>query len=225
MILFVVQSFASKFGGLIADLFNYTMIDKDDIFMHISVHHVVQMIIALLIIFIIAKTKKIKFHLKPKVDKTGILYTSIFTIVILLYVFISYIIGYNLNTIAPYEYELNKTNVLSSLGFQLFLSGTSEEILFRALPITIFGAFECKDDHRLAITLAAMLFSIAHIKWTVLPFAVSFSWVQLIYAFVLGVIYGVTYIKAKSIIYPMIMHGLSNFLMVGVGYMFAIVLE
>lgn len=177
MILFVVQSFASKFGGLIADLFNYTMIDQDDIFMHISVHHAVQMIIALLIIFIIAKTKKIKFHLKPKVDKTGILYTTIFTIVILLYVFISYIIGY------------------------------------------------CKDDHRLAITLAAMLFSIAHIKWTVLPFAVSFSWVQLIYAFVLGVIYGVTYIKSKSIIYPMIMHGLSNFLMVGVGYMFAIVME
>ena len=57
MILFVVQSFASKFGELIADLFNYTMIDKDGIFMHVSVHHVVQMIIALLIIFIIGKTK------------------------------------------------------------------------------------------------------------------------------------------------------------------------
>lgn len=72
MILFVVQSFASKFGELIANLFNYTMIDKDGIFMHVSVHHVVQMIIALLIIFIIGKTKKLKFHLKPRVDKIGI---------------------------------------------------------------------------------------------------------------------------------------------------------
>ena len=227
MILFVVQSFASKFGELIADLFNYTMIDKDGIFMHVSVHHVVQMIIALLIIFIIGKTKKLKFHLKPKVDKMGILYTSIFTIVILIYVFISYIIGYKLNTIAPYEYELNMTNMLGSLGFQLLLSGTSEEILFRALPITVFGAFESreeKNDYKLAIIIASMLFSIAHIKWTILPFAVSFSWFQLIYAFVLGLIYGVTYIKSKSIIYPMLMHGLSNFLMVGVGYMFAIMM-
>ena len=227
MILFVVQSFASKFGELITDLFNYTMIDKDGIFMRVSVHHIVQMIIALLIIFIIKKTKKLNFHLKPKVDKIGILYTSIFTIVILIYVFISYIIGYKLNTIVPYEYEINMTNILGSLGFQLLLSGTSEEILFRALPITVFGAFGCreeKNDYRLAIIIASMLFSIAHIKWTILPFAVSFSWFQLIYAFVLGLTYGVTYIKSKSIIYPMFMHGLSNFLMVGVGYMFAVMM-
>lgn len=224
MILFIVQSFASKFGELIADLFNYTMIDKDDIFMRVSVHHVVQMIIALLLIFIIGKTKKLNFHLKPKFDKMGILYTSIFSIVILIYVFISYIIGYKLNTIAPYEYELNMTNILGSLGFQLLLSGTSEEILFRALPITVFGAFSCRkreNDYRFAIVMPSMLFSIAHIKWTMLPFAVSFSWFQLIYAFVLGLAYGVTYIKSKSIIYPMLMHGLSNFFMVGIGYMFA----
>ena len=81
-----------------------------------------------------------------------------------------------------------------------------------------------KNDYRLAIIIASMLFSIAHIKWTILPFAVSLSWFQLIYAFLLGLIYGVTYIKSKSIIYPMLMHGLSNFLMVGVGYMFAIMM-
>ena len=227
MILFVVQNFASKFGELIADLFNYTMIDKDGIFMCVSVHHIVQMIIALLIIFIIGKTKKLNFHLKPNINKIGILYTSIFTIVIFIYVFISYIIGYKLNTIAPYEYELNMTNILGSLGFQLLLSGTSEEILFRALPITVFGTFGCseeKNDYRLAIIIASMIFSIAHIKWTILPFAVSFSWFQLIYAFVLGLIYGVTYIKSKSIIYPMLMHGLSNFLMVGIGYIFAVMM-
>ena len=227
VILFVVQSFASKFGDLVASLFNYTIIDKDDVFMGVSVHHIVQMIVALLIIFIIGKTKKLNFHLKIKAHKVGILYTSIFTIVILIYVFISYIIGYKLNTIIPYEYKLNMTNVLGSLGFQLFLSGTSEEILFRALPITVFVAFLCrkeKNDYGLAIIIASILFSIAHIKWTILPFAVSFSWFQLIYAFVLGLVYGVTYIKSKSIIYPMLMHGLSNFFMVAVGYIFAVIM-
>lgn len=225
MILFVVQTFASKFGGVIADLFDYRMIDKDGIFMRVSVHHIVQMIIALLIINIIGKTKKLNFRLKPKVNKKGVVYTGIFTVVIFIYVFISYIIGYKYNTIVPYEYELNMTNILGSLGFQLILSGTSEEILFRALPITVIGVFLCEEeekDDRLAIIITSMLFSVAHIKWTIFTLTVSFSWFQLIYAFVLGLIYGVTYIKSKSIIYPMLMHGLSNFLMVGVGYLFAV---
>ena len=102
---------------------------------------------------------------EPKVSRKGIAYTSIFAIIILIYVLVSYIIGYRLNTIQPYEYNLNLKNVIGTLGFQLFLSGTSEEILFRA------------------------------------------------------------FIKSKSIIYPVIMHGLSNFFMVGIGYIFAIVLN
>lgn len=227
MVLFVVQSLVSKFGGLIADLFHYTLIDKDGIFMRVSVHHVVQMMISLLVIFIIGKIKKLNFHLKPRVDKTGILYTGIFTITIIIYILISYIIGYKLNAIAPYEYELNMTNIIGSLGFQLLMSGTSEEILFRALPITVIVAFgfqENKNNDQLAIIIAAILFSIAHIKWTLFPFEVFFSWFQLIYAFILGLAYGVTYVESKSILYPMLMHGLSNFLMVGAGYLFAIMM-
>ena len=38
--LFIVQTFASKLGGFIADLFQYAVIDKDDTFMSISVHHI-----------------------------------------------------------------------------------------------------------------------------------------------------------------------------------------
>lgn len=225
IILFLIQTFASKIGGLVADCFDYTMIDKNDVFMHISVHHIVQMIIALITIVIIGKIKKINFNLKPKVDKVGIHYTSVFTIVILIYIVITYIIGYKLNTIEPYGYKLDTKNVIGSLGFQLLLSGTSEEILFRALPITVFYAFLCnkeKKNFKFPIIISAILFSIAHIKWSISPFVVSFSCFQLIYAFVLGLIYGVTYIKSKSIIYPMLMHSFSNFLMVGIGYIFEI---
>ena len=62
------------------------------------------------------------------------------------------------------------------------------------------------------IVITSVLFSVAHIQWTLFPITLSFSWFQLIYAFVLGVAYGLTYVKSESIIYPMIMHGLSNFL-------------
>lgn len=221
--LFVFQSFASKLGGFVADLFQYEVIDKDGTFMSVSVHHIVQMIVALVLIFVISKKSNLDFGLIPRLNKSGILYTAIFAIIILIYVIISYVVGYSLDTIAPYEYELNISNVLGTLGFQLFLSGTSEEILFRALPITVLGGVICKDNKKsyiFIIVIASVLFSVAHIRWTLFPVSISFSWFQLIYAFILGIAYGLTYVKSESIIYPMIMHGLSNFFMVGMGYIF-----
>ncbi len=221
--LFAFQSFASKLGGFVADLFQYEVIDKDGTFMSVSVHHIVQMIVALVLIFIVSKKSNLDFGLIPRLNKSGILYTAIFAIIILIYVLISYVVGYSLDTIAPYEYELNISNVLGTLGFQLFLSGTSEEILFRALPITVLGGVICKDNKKsyiFIIVIASVLFSVAHIRWTLFPVSISFSWFQLIYAFILGIAYGLTYVKSESIIYPMIMHGLSNFFMVGMGYIF-----
>ena len=226
--LFVVQTFASKLGSFIAGLFQYTAIDKDCTFMSITVHHIVQMIVALVLIFVTGKKSDLKFWLMPKVDKSGILYTTIFAVVIFIYVLISYIIGYSLNSIVMYDYELNVSNVLGTLGFQLFLSGTSEEILFRALPITILSGVICKDNKKgyaFIVAIASVLFSVAHINWTIFPFVLSFDWFQLGYAFVLGIVYGITYIKSKSVIYPIIMHGLSNFFMVGIGYIFMAVMS
>jgi hypothetical protein len=78
--LFVVQTFASKLGSFIAGLFQYAVIDKDGTFMSITVHHIVQMIVALVLIFVIGKKSDLKFRLMPKVDKSGILYTTIFAV-------------------------------------------------------------------------------------------------------------------------------------------------
>lgn len=226
--LFIVQTFASKLGGFIADLFQYAVIDKDGAFMSISVHHIVQMIATLVLIFVISKKSGLEFWLMPRLNKSGMLYTTIFSIVILIYALISYVIGYSLNTIVSYAYELNISNVLGTLAFQLFLSGASEEILFRALPITVLGGVICKDDKKgyaFIIVIASVLFSVAHIQWTLFPISLSFSWFQLIYAFILGIAYGLTYVKSESVIYPMIMHGLSNFFMVGMGYIFMAVMS
>ena len=53
LFLFFIQTFASKLGGFIAGLFDYTAIDKDGTFMYITIHHIVQMLVALLVIFVI----------------------------------------------------------------------------------------------------------------------------------------------------------------------------
>ena len=228
LFLFFVQTFASKSGDFIANLFDYTSIDKDGTFMYITIHHIVQMLVALLVIFVIKKKKNLDFCLKPEMNKTGILHTIIFAVVILIYVLVSYSVGYKTGLISPYEYQLDLANVLGTLGFQLLLSGTSEEILFRALPITFLislNTAENKKNYLFEILIASLLFSVAHISWTIFPFTLSFSWFQLIYAFILGIAYGITYIKSKSVIYPMIMHGISNFFMVGIGYIFMLIME
>ena len=41
------------------------------------------------------------------------------------------------NMLPVYDFPLNKNNILGTLGFQLLLSGPAEEILYRALPITM----------------------------------------------------------------------------------------
>ncbi len=218
--LFVIQTLAAKTGSLVAGLFDYAYFDPDDLFLSLCVHHIVQAIVALIFIFILLRIKKLSFNLKPKLSKIGIKYTIIFLVVILVYVIISYIVGYKLRTIAPYDYELNIRNCFGYLGFELLLSGPSEEILFRALPITVLCLFDTKSEHKWkTIIIASVLFGIAHIGWSLNPFTLSVSWFQVAYAFILGIAYGIAYIKSKSIIYPMIMHSMSNVIMVGIGYL------
>ncbi len=224
-LIFAFQLFASDFGGFVAGMFDYSPIDKDNTFAWISIHHIIQMIIALLLIRYFHKKHGVNFHLQPKLNRLGVKYVIIFSVVIFCYVIISYVVGYMLNIIAPYEFQLNSRNVLGTLGFQLLLSGPSEEILFRALPITIIGKYvaDRKNKNAILIFIAAILFSLAHINWSMNPFILSFSWYQLAYAFVLGIAYGIAYIKTKSIFPAMIMHSLSNVFMVAAGYIIAVV--
>lgn len=209
---------------MIADLFSYDYIDSSNVFMHISIHHIVQMMIVLLAIYFISKKYDIQFNLKFRQSKTGIIYTLIFITIICVYVLMTYFIGYKARIIQPYDYPLTATNICGTLSFQLLLSGPSEEILFRALPISIFlYMFKNKTykwKNLVVIMLSCILFSLAHVSWDYST--LNFDWFQLIYAFILGVAYAMIFIKSKSIIYPMIMHSMSNFLMVGIGYLFMI---
>ena len=120
VLLFIFQLTASRFGSYFAHFFHSTSIDPDGLFMQLSIHHVVQMIVALMGMLVIStKIRGKEFMLKPKYKKSGVINTLIFTGVILAYYVIVYIAGSYTRTIAVYEYELNSTNVLGTLGFQL----------------------------------------------------------------------------------------------------------
>ena len=219
-VLYAVQFLFSRIGWYIASLFDCSSIDSNNLFAQVAIHHIVQMILAVAVIFLLYMFKNINgFKLRPKYDAKGIMYTVIFCAVLVLYYLTVYVIGSFTHTINTYDYELNHTNVIGTLGFQVFLSGPSEEILFRSLPITLL-LYALKTDSRkdqvISVISTAMLFGLAHIN----VFTFSVPVFQVCYAFILGIAYGFTFIRTKSVIYPMIMHSLSNVISVGGCYLY-----
>lgn len=233
ILIFLFQFLSSMAGNWAAGLFEYGKIDADNLFLYITVHHVVQMLPAIAVILLCSRLFSLDFGMKLRNVGLGFRYVAVFTGVIALYVLVSYVSGYALGAIGAYAFPLNTRNVLGTLGFQLLLSGPSEELLFRALPITILTCF-CKQYKPVRIgklhlpvevIIAAVLFSAAHISWSMNPVSVSANAFQLAYALLLGLAYGVVYMKTNCILYPMLMHSISNVLMVGAGYLFATLLN
>ena len=219
VLLFAVQYLSSRVGWLAADLFDFSAIDKDGLFAAVAVHHAVQLSCALAVIMVLHKFGIKGFGLRPAYNAEGVRYTLIFCLVLLAYYIATYIIGGYLHSINTYDYELTPVNVAGTLGFQLFLSGPSEEVLFRSLPITLMLYFMDPDDkkHRItAVVIAAFLFGLGHIN--LITFSVP--WFQVCYAFVLGLAYGFVLLKTNSVIYPMIMHSMSNVISVGGCYLY-----
>jgi membrane protease YdiL (CAAX protease family) len=78
------------------------------------------------------------------------------------------------NRLPVYTFLLDGRNIIGTLGFSLLLSGPTEEIVFRALPITlltyVFGkSIEIKGSFTLEVILASILFAFAHVSWSIAP--------------------------------------------------------
>lgn len=227
--LLVIQQFTSLAARAVADGFSYDTIDPYRLFASVSVHHIIQMIAALLLILILARLTKRDFGLHAGDYKSGMHSFLMFVAVFSGYTAVGYAVTLLSNALPVHHFPINAQNVAGTLLFQLLLSGPSEELLFRALPITmlVFAYGKSADIKlgKLNISLqnvvAALLFSLAHVRWSLSPFALDADIFQLFYAFVLGIMYGIVYQKSKSVLYPMMMHSFSNVLMVGVGYILA----
>jgi len=207
LLLFLFLKLASAAGRFVANQFIFDAIDEYGRFAWVAIHHIVQMLLALFVIAITALAFALIWHLGAQV----------------------------LGNVGVPGYPLSFTNIAGQLGFQLLLTGPSEEILFRALPITLllYSFRESKvvynfqqnmvlKNENLNISLeniiAAVLFTLAHVSWSLNPFSVSASGVQLTLSMILGLWYGVAYQKSKSIVYPMAMHSIWNVVMVVARY-------
>lgn len=223
-----------RLGGMVADLFDYSTIDPDGAFMWLTVHHIVQALIILVLMVILSSVINIRFGFGWGDRKVGLLYVRIFLIVYGVYSLVSLGMIFFTKSFSIFPYPLTTRNILGQMGFQLMLTGPSEELIFRAFAITMLGLFiqgtligteqtGAKNVSSIlggALTvpnlLAAVIFGIAHMRFKLVPFSVSYSTGQVIYSIILGLFYGVCYERSKSIVYPMIMHSITNVVAVGV---------
>ena len=209
-----------RVAGLVADAFDYGRLDPDGAFAWISVHHIVQALIFLAIMAFVTRRWGLHFGFGWGNRQAGWKWVRIFALIFAVYVVVSLLIVWLTGTFQFFPYPLTERNVIGQIGFQLLLSGPSEELIFRAFAITLLGLwlsgglFRGKLSH--ATIIAAIIFSLAHVGVSFAPFALSYHPFQLVYAFALGLAYGACYEQSKSMIYPMIMHSMSNVVAVGV---------
>ena len=85
-------------------MFDYSTIDKNGVFAWISIHHIVQALLALVLIIIMSKTYNIDFGLKVGDKRTGLKYVKIFTLAMLAYIAIISAIRYLSGQISQYDY-------------------------------------------------------------------------------------------------------------------------
>ena len=208
-----------RLSGIIANLFDYQAIDPDGAYAWISVRHLIQALIILIFIAILNIVNPLKYGFGWGNKAVGKKYVVSFTIIFGAGSLVSHVLTILTGSFQQFPYPLTASNILGQLSFQLLLSGPSEELVFRAFAITMLGIviknrwFNGKVSA--ANIIAAVIFGLAHMSFSFAPFGVVYNPFQVVMAIVLGLFYGDCYEKTKSIYYPMMMHSISNIVMVG----------
>jgi len=208
-----------RLSGVIASFFDYQTIDPDGAFAWITVHHLVQAAIFLIMIFCLSSFKQLDFGLGWGIKDVGKKYVVRFTLIFGLGSLASHVLVILTGSFQAFPYPLSAGNIIGQMGFQLFLSGPSEELIFRAFAITMLALVIrgriLNGKVSLANLFAAVIFGLAHVGFSFAPIALRYDPFQVILSIILGLFYGDCYEKTNSVYYPMIMHSISNVLMVG----------
>lgn len=217
----IILLVAPRIGTFVADKFSplFTTIDPDEKFMWGIVHHIIQALIPIFLMFFWKKDLSIEWGFKWGNKTIGWKWVGWFTLVwVLIYVGINTFNLLTQNTPDAYYDVTNSRNFLGELFFRTFIVGPSEEILFRSFPIVLFltaGFIKRTDIFGFEITYAgiisAVLFALAHIGFNFNPFEIyHFSIVQVVTSLGFGLLYAIVFHQTKSIYYPMIIHSISD---------------
>lgn len=233
LLLTVILLGVPRLAGLVADQFDYTALDPDSAFAWLTVHHIVQALVFLPVMIVITRLTGIQFGFGWGNRQAGWAYVRMFVLIFTGYTAVVMLIFILTGGFQPFPYPLTARNIGGYLGFQLLLTGPSEELIFRAFAMTMLGllitgvAAQGETGFGRVITrmlggkltavnlIAALIFGLAHMRFNFNPISVEYSLGQVLYSIGLGLLYGVCYERSGSMIYPMVMHSFSNVAMVG----------
>ncbi|MCX7776138.1 MAG: CPBP family glutamic-type intramembrane protease [Rectinemataceae bacterium] len=202
--------------------------DPDGSFFLISMHHLLQAGFAMLVILVMARVLRIRlrdfgFNLRER--ERGI---RLVAGACLVWFFVQGIAGALMMsrglTSAAFPFPLTIGNFAGYLAFQVLLSGTSEEILFRALVMTpliwygVRAGLSEKTAAWLAAGIATVIFMLAHINIAFSPLRIThLNMLQQLTVLIFGAFYAYLFIRTRSLAWPILAHNLLNGVIVIIG--------
>lgn len=219
---FAVTLISSASFDLAATIYTpFRYLDPDNCFLRISIHHVVQGVIAFVCVFLLSRILKMKLYdfgfnrNRFLFAVRRILLFSGFWFVIQLS--LSILLARTTSMDIALSYPLTARNFIGNFAFEVLLSGTSEEILFRALAIPFMVCvlrkfvWSEKIVHAIAASAATLVFMLAHINFNLHPFRVThYNLAQQMTCLVFGQFFGYLQIKTNSVLGPMLAHNILN---------------
>ena len=229
-ILFIVTQFFSKLSFYLTGQIypEWQQLDPGGSYLFISLHHIFQAVLALVFIAFIKirlnkswsdfgfNTNDWRFALKRVLQFCAfwfVMQGSIAVIMIL-----------TGSSPAPFNFPLTTGNFVGYFLFQVLLSGTSEEILFRALviiPMLYVGkraGYSDRTNTIIAVVVSILIFMLAHVNFGFNPFKIyNFNLLQQITVFTFGGFYAYLFLKTKSLLGPMLAHNWLNGVIVLIG--------
>lgn len=209
-------------------------LDPDGVFAWSFLHHIVQTLLTILVIMILAaiwRRPAAEWGLNLNKRDWSLTMFWRFCLGCTLYALVSaWMLMSASGPASAVNHPMTARNVTGNLLFMFTMPGISEELLFRALIMTIlarswrgtvqFPGFQVSS----AGLMAAIVFSLAHIGFTVFPLKITYmDPMQLGVALGLGVFYAVMYDHTKSLLGPVLVHNASDGLLAAVSYLLRLV--
>lgn len=224
VICLVLTKVANVSGFRVAETFYPALafLDPDRVFIELILHHLFQALIALGAIMIFRRRYKIGWEVFgfswqqfPSALRAVMIFVVIWTVI---QVSLSVLWIYVLKREFSLPFNPTLWNTAGRMLFQLGFSGLSEELLYRALNLTVLLFFARKAFAKenvataWAVILSLLIFMVDHVNFTLHPtFAITYiNWPQQVTLSIFGLFYAWIFLRFRTIYAPMLAHSLLN---------------
>jgi membrane protease YdiL (CAAX protease family) len=208
-------------------------LDPDNVFLYQSIRHILMLFLPMVLMKLWLSRRLTDYGFNLNDWRRSLRIFFWFCLIYLVPVFFVNVLPHIISGRPPsFKYPLNARNVACRLGYMYLLTGTGEEPLFRGFAIVVLSkswkrVFRIwRIDISSAGLIATILFMIAHIRFKIYPFEITYiSWPQQVWALGLGLYYAIAFQKTKSLLCPVLSHGYSNGIIFTLLYLMAFLMK